>query len=298
MKNLLRALPCFTQVESISTINSGLSQQSFKVFADNQVFFAKTINDNAEVLTTICANQLKLAPNIFYYDENWLINEFIDAQDLTSGMQNLENKITHAIKLMVQCHQLTVKPAELATNHIIDELINNAHYSAAQQEALLQLSQLFTPSFNHSNNSVFCHGDVNFSNILINETQETWLIDYECACIAPLEYDLAMFIAVNDIPNEEIITIVEQYQNLSTAEVNFKLLKQYLQFCYFINALWYFNACHKKEHTENKHALLQHAKNQWYALNSALNVEGSHLLSRLGIKLTNVLTTFDLSKQT
>lgn len=298
MESQLRSLPCFTQIHSVSSVSSGLSQQSFKINADNKSFFAKTINNNTEIPTTICANQFNLAPKVFYYADNWLISEFVDTDNLALSALNIETKITHAIRLMTKCHQLPTKPIKLITSDIIDALITKAHYSPAQQEILLQFSQLLSASISTPNNAVCCHGDLNFSNILINQAQETWLIDYECACHAPKEYDLAMFIAVNGLAIEKIIMIVEQYEGQSSVTVDLILLNNYLLFSYFINALWYFNTYKDTLDIENKKILLIQAKTQWFRLQSALKASNLPLLSGLSIKLTDILPTFDLSKQT
>lgn len=302
MQDTLSNLPCFTQVESINKIPSGLSQHCFKVTADNKVYFAKTISNDTEVSVTEYAGKSGLSPSLIYHDKHWLITNFIDANNLAQSTLKTDDKINHAMKLMVQCHQLNVKPAELSAKYIINSLINNSHYPKSQKVALSQLAELIIEPLSISRNDVCCHGDLNFSNVLINQYQSAWLVDYECACIAPLEYDLAMFIAVNNLPSDEITMIIEQYEIQSSLYVDLQLLNHYLLFCYFINTLWYFNTYHEKvlikETTEDKQALLKHAQKQWHAFHSLITIDDSPLLSGLGIKLTDILTTFDFSNQT
>jgi thiamine kinase-like enzyme len=307
VKGLLSNLPCFTQVESIAKIASGLSQHCFKVTADNQVYFAKTITDDTEISVTECAAKYRLSPSVIYHDQHWLITTFIDAKNLALSTIESKDKISHAIKLMAQCHQLNVKPAELSAKVIVKSLLNNSHYPKSQKSALSQLAQLILAPLNVSRNSVCCHGDLNFSNVLINQVQRTWLVDYECACTAPIEYDLAMFIAVNSLGSDDRTIIIEQYEVQSSVNVDLQLLNHYLLFCYFINALWYFNTYHEKTQSEesttegtyieSKQALLKHAQQQWCALESLLKIKDSPLLSGLSIKLTNILSTFDFSNQ-
>ncbi|WP_114327759.1 phosphotransferase [Candidatus Colwellia aromaticivorans] len=308
MKDALSALSCFTQVENISIIAPGLSQHCFKVNADNKVYFAKTISDNTEVSMALSAGESGLSPNVVYHDQHWLISNFINANNLALSTIVSDEKINHAIKLMVQCHQLKVEPAELVVKDIINSLVNNLAYSALQQTELCQLADLISPPLNISRNIVCCHGDLNFSNVLINLKQRTWLVDYECACTAPIEYDLAMFIAVNGLASDEVSIIIEQYEYQSSVYVDPRLLNHYLLFCYFINTLWYFNAYQEKirseesnsqsTSTEHNKALLKHAQKQWYALHSSLKIDDSPLLSGLSIKLTNILPALDLNNQT
>lgn len=297
MKNALNVLPCFTKIDKISVIRLGLSQSCFKVSADNKLYFAKTVTEDIEVTMAVCASKSGLSPTVIYHDQDWLIYNFINAENLAQNTSDIEEKIEHVIKLMVQCHQLTIKPTKLAPKNIINSLVNNAYYTSLQKSALLQFAEIILIPLNNKN-SVCCHGDLNFSNIIINQAQRTWLVDYECACTAPIEFDLAMFVAVNNIDSNEITTIIEQYQVQSPVNIDQQLLNHYLSFCYFVNALWYFNTYHEKTHTKDKSVLLRHAKKQWYTLHSSLKINDSPLLSGLSIKLTDILTTFDFSNQT
>jgi len=298
VKESLYGLPCFTKIDKISTIASGLSQSCFKVNADNKVYFAKTVTNKIEVSMAICASKSGLSPSVIYHDQDWLICNFIDANNLAQSTIDTEEIILHAIQLMAQCHQLNIKPDKLAAKDICNTLINNAHYSTPQKTALLQFGELILAPLGDIKPTVCCHGDLNFSNVLMNQAQSTWLVDYECACTAPIEYDLAMLIAVNNLASNKITIIIEQYEIHSSVNVDPQLLNHYLFFCYFINALWYFNTSHEKANIENNQALLKHAKKQWYALQSSLKTDDSPLLSRLSIKLTNVLATLDLNNQT
>lgn len=293
MINALKNLPCFKQVKSISTIASGLSQHCFKVSADNNVYFAKTIEDNTEILVTSCAVKSGLSPKIIYHDQDWLITHFIEADNIALSTLNTDDKISYSIRLMVQCHQLNIKPMALSPRGLINSLLNNPYYSQLQASALLALTDLLMESISHSKNNVCCHGDLNFSNVLFDVEQRTWLVDYECACTAPVEYDLAMFIAVNGLASDKITVITEQYQVQSSASVDPSLLNSYLRFCYLINALWYFNRYHKEAHTEKKKALLKYAEKQWNTLQSSLELDNSTLFNSLSSKLTNILPAFN-----
>lgn len=295
MKDLLSALPCFIQIEKITALTPGLSQSCFKVCADNKVYFAKTVTSNIEVPMAICASKSGLSPVVIYHDQNWLICHYIDANNLAQSTINTEEKIKQAIKLMVQCHQLQIKPAELMSKDIIHSLINNANYSAWKQTKLLELAELLISPLNSNIKAVSCHGDLNFSNVLMSQSHNTWLVDYECACTAPIEYDLAMLIAVNNLASDKIAIIIEQYEVQSSVNIDLQLLNHYLFFCYFINALWYFNTYHQITDTKSKQTLLDHSQKQWCALQASIKANNSPLLSRLSIKFTNILTTFDLS---
>lgn len=240
MINALRTLPCFNHVEHINEITSGSSQSCFKIKADNRLFFAKTINDNSETQTALHSALKKLSPPVFYHDQNWLVTEFIDANNLALTTLGITEKIRYAISLMVRCHQLSEQPDELAPNSIINNLIAKSQFSTQKKKELLRLAEIILPPIAAKHKLVCCHGDLNFSNILIDKKKHTWLVDYECACSAPIEYDLAMLIAVNNIPENKIALIIAQYEYQSCAvKVDSKRLTNYLTFSYFINSLWY-----------------------------------------------------------
>mgnify|MGYP003386575782 FL=1 len=298
MIDTLRTLPCFKQVESISKITSGLSQHCFKVVADNNIYFVKTIEGNTEVLVTSCAVKSGLSPNIIYHDQDWLVTRFIEADNMALSTLNIDDKISYSIRLMAQCHQLHVKPAVLSPKGLINDLLDNSYYSQPQKTALLALANLLIEPIYDCKNNVCCHGDLNFSNVLMSEELRTWLIDYECACNAPAEYDLAMFIAINGLASDKIIIIIEQYQVQSSSNVDPLLLNSYLRFGYFINALWYFNSYHQETHIERKQALLEYAEKQWSALQSSFEQGNSTLFNSLSSKLTNILSAFNFKNQT
>ena len=263
----LSTLVCFNHIETIVPITAGLSSQCYQVHADNKYFFAKQITTSSEPIVSRHAASLQISPKVIYYDQHWLITQFIDAKNLSLYQQTIDKKIVIAIKLMVQCHQITVKPVALAPKSIAHALIKKMHSSNLQQTELLHIANQLISKIAHPTNPVCCHGDLNFSNILYSLKKEAYLVDYECACTAPAEYDLAMFIAVNNLTKDKIITIVEHYieYNIehnkahSLVDINLPLLNHYLQFCYFINGLWYMDAHNKTD--LSKFARL--AKQQW-----------------------------------
>ncbi len=241
----LATLTCFAQIESIVPIVEGLSSQCYRVHADNRIFFAKQTATTNETTISLLAGSHYISPKVIYHDQHWLITEFIEGESLATIQQTIEEKIVIAMKLMSKCHQIAAKPVELVPISVAHSLINNAHFSSQQQSELLQFSNQITAQIKHDNNLVCCHGDMNFSNMLIDQARSTYLVDFECNCSAPIEYDLAMFIAVNNIARDKITFIIKHYQEYSLTELDLPLLNHYLQFSYLINGLWYINTYHK-----------------------------------------------------
>ncbi len=265
MVHSLTSLACFNHIETIVPIVAGLSSQCYQVYADNKQFFAKQITTTNESAISIYAASQNISPKVIYHDQHWLITQFVDGENLVALSQlTLDEKIIIAIKLMAQCHQIVEIPIELAPKTISHELINNTHFSNLQQTELLQIANQLTSLLKRSENLVCCHGDLNFSNILITQTKNAYLVDFECTCTAAAEYDLAMFIAVNNLPKDKITTVVEHYKKHTLVTIDLPLLNHYLLFCYFINGLWYMQANHKK----NLAKFTYLAKQQWQNIHS------------------------------
>lgn len=266
MVQLLKTLTCFNHIHAIEPIKHGLSSQCYYVHADSKYFFAKKITTINEPIVSIHAASKNISPIVFYHDRQWLITEFIKGDNLSLYQNSLDKKILIATKLIAQCHQIKVKIATLTPKNIIQSLMLNQVFSTQQVTELQHYSQSLITSLDLaqkiSKNNVCCHGDVNFSNILISHTNKPYLIDYECAYSAPAEYDLAMFIAVNNINENKISMIVQHYNSHISHEINVKVLMYYLQFCYFINGLWYQQANQKNPHTMFPRAI----KQQWQQL--------------------------------
>jgi len=270
VKVLLNNLPCFNHIDNISEITSGLSQHCFKVSANGKTYFAKTIQSNTEVTVALNAAKHNFSPAVVYYDSQWLITDYIESKNLSLSTMTTNQKITEALKMMVSCHQLNAKIARLMPKDIIGELIDENHFSSMQKATLMQLAQQILPLDNDDKNDVCCHGDINFSNVLIDNNNHAYLIDYECSCLAPAEYDLAMFIAINNIDDNKIPAIIHQYQSLLPLKiVSHQKLKDYLYFSCFINSLWFYNGSQNQQNPSFKSL----HKQQWERFIASISLE-------------------------
>lgn len=280
----LRSLSCFEHIETIIPVTSGLSSQCFQVNADDNVFFAKQVSSSNEAKISLLAAQQNISPKVIHHDKHWLITEFIVGQSAELSQLPIDKQISIALKLMSQCHHISAQADELAPSAIIDELINKPHFSSRQGAELFALAQQITAKLSSAQDNVCCHGDVNFSNILIGPENKSWLVDFECACTAPAEFDLAMFVAVNHIDDKKISMIINQYERqLPAIAINVELFNSYLAFAYFINSLWYYNAYQNLNSLALKKLLTQ----QWHkfiAARSYNNAPQKHLASLLKLE--------------
>lgn len=300
--NILKALPCFSTIVAFELLADGMSHTCVKVTTTEQVFLAKKLNFTTARTETFaaltCAKQ-DLSPRVIYHDEQWLVTEFISGTTLAKAELKRSEQISIAVTLMKKLHQLPILKNNrsiptLNTTKSIESLIPNSALSNAYKRlTLVKLTKLLTNEINVQiaslkASNVICHGDINFSNILIGSINDAygssanlarkkapWLIDFECAHLAPVEYDLAMFIAVNNIPFNNIEEVVENYMTLAPSfQVHERLLAYYILYSYFINGLWYLDNINN---LEVHNPALSLAIEQWstfdeFAIKQSLNL--------------------------
>ncbi|WDD96894.1 phosphotransferase [Thalassomonas actiniarum] len=302
----LSSLPCFHHIDSITAITSGYSQACVKVIDRGQAFFVKSFvksfaghssggdevfdkedllpgADN-EVSFSLAAAKAGISPAVVYQDPDYLICRYIDGEPLSSSTLNIREKAALALDLMASCHQLEVALPVLDMALVISELASalSGELTVAQEAQVNKLTGKITAGITPGP-LVPCHGDINFSNILLAtqpgdtdkaiETSTAWLIDFECCALAEKEFDLAMLIAVNEIPQPDMLALLEQVP-LNTFLLNGQYsdkLCHYLAFCYLINALWYLVYQHE---SGDKQFMVQ-ASRQFVLLDELALADGS-----------------------
>jgi len=300
--NILKALPCFSTIAAFELLADGMSHTCVKVTTTEQVFLAKKLNSTTartETFTTLTCAKQDLSPKVIYHDEQWLVTEFISGTTLAKAELKRSEQISIAVTLMTKLHHLPTPQNSrsiptLDTTKSIEPLIPNpASSNAYKRLTLVKLTKLLTNEINVQiaslkASNVVCHGDINFSNILLGSINDAygssanlarkevpWLIDFECAHLAPIEYDLAMFIAVNNISFDDIDKVVKIYTSLAPShQLDNKLLTYYMLYSYFLNGLWYLNIINK---LDTDCQMLSLAIEQWsafdeFAIKQSLNL--------------------------
>jgi thiamine kinase-like enzyme len=250
----LKSLPCFTEIQEISLLTGGLSQTCVKVATAEQMYFAKKLNSKTargEANAAFACAKQGISPNVIYHDKQWLVTEFFDCQTLAKADYTLDSKVTIALKLMASCHNLSTsndhqEVPSLDARQTVNALLSNpAPLLSSQGDILDKATRVLSDTidnliYNTKSISVLCHGDVNFTNVLLDNSRVAWLIDFECAHRAPIEFDLAMFIAVNDLSANNQTKIIDYYTSLApSASINLTLLNYYQLYSFYINGLWY-----------------------------------------------------------
>jgi len=272
MKHLIKKisqLQCFDEIINVEPMTTGLSAHSFKVQTQQGVFFAKYLGGNdkdkvdIEINCNLISAKLGLTLKVYFTNEQWLITEFIEGELLAYSSLCLKDKLRTAVSLMFKFHQQSIALPVLHIYQTIVDLLNPLYYRPSQIVLLKNIAQELSVYIDVKGHYV-CHGDVNFYNVLLtNDTinnhdnrqdNGSYLIDFECACKADVEFDIAMFLAINDLEEkyqQEVCLIYEHYsKNYLAVKINFRLVKRYLVFSYLINALWFYNKYQQNKNNE------------------------------------------------
>lgn len=270
----IKQLPCFSQWSSelitIKKITTGQSSLCFDVTlhsngtrADGmhksviKRYFVKYDNNvtffENEQIASKATSTVNLSPKVIYANQHWLVNEFIDAETLDNTDVSVKYKINVALKLMQHCHKLYVPIPTLNISQVITQLIASDSFSNTQKQHFnTLLNNLPIIDELPNSRSVLCHGDINFSNIMTLD-DKAWLIDFECACLAEKEYELAMFIAINQLNKGEQDYTLRCYKEMDVSDnsIDKKKLNTYLLYSYLMNGLWYFNQVNSTKTSES-----------------------------------------------
>lgn len=246
LKTKLAKLQCFDVVYNIDQIIKGYSHCCFKVTTEAGDYFAKYIGEhlltaNTETKLTICASDHKISPKLHYHCSDWLITHFIDAPLLCDSHLCINDKISIALTLMTKCHQLNVNLPVLNLNEVVKKLVDPSVFTVSQCNVIKKVISCL-PIISPKMPTTACHGDINFSNIIIAD--DFWLIDFECGCLADREFDFAMMIAINELDTKNIFFAANKYRQLIDNKeyiLDEKLVTCYLLFAHLINGLWYFS---------------------------------------------------------
>lgn len=247
---------------SVEAIKEGHSHLSFKVVCNNKQYFAKYIGDRCadNELAVLKKVSGDISPTLRYYDSKWFISDFLDYPTLTSLLNtkpSLCKKINSlAIKAMVDFHRYN---ANIPAINFADLFIQ-APFITANTFAFIQSFIAPILASKNTRELVLCHGDLNFSNLLITDkTKNYFLIDYECSGYAEREFDIAMMMAINHFTYPQLPDVISEYtasyklirklnsttQKILNKNVYNKIVcadkvTRYYIFSLYINTLWYF----------------------------------------------------------
>ena len=274
-------------ITHVALIPSGYTHQNYHVITSSAQYFVKYIQGQYISLPLLHqAAQYQLTPDVLFADENWLIQPFIKGKLLCDKTFNLKQQVLCSMKLMARCHQLSVDVPTLSIAQAVDNCLLGLSLSNQQQYEIDMIKQHFQQLI-EPETTTLCHGDVRFANIIVN--RRSWLVDFEQCCLAEPAYDIAMFVAINQLPVNQLGYYIHLYQQQASSKliVDIKKVKHYVAFCYFLNGLWFY----QQATLQQKPEFLAQAHHQFMLLTNQFTLPCS-LLSLLDCSphATNKLT--------
>ncbi|MBB6542298.1 phosphotransferase [Thalassotalea piscium] len=240
-------------ISNVIPIATGYSQDTFAVYCDkNDVYFAKYFDSENTHFAAIEKEVLHLTTDnpstlkLLYHDVHWLVTPYLKGGNLANKVMAIDKKVTLTIEAMLS-FQTTLIDSKLISplnfSSILSFFTHRINLSASQKVLLksILIDELLIDNASY----VLCHGDLNFTNVLITETQRVnpTLIDFECCCYAEIEYDLGMMIAINNLVKstdlQVTLTNIEAYLTTKLISINKQRVTRYLLKSLLINGLWY-----------------------------------------------------------
>lgn len=240
----IKKLPCFSATAKIAKMNQGCSQPCFYVQDNEHEYFVKRLNPataEVEVKATTVAAQQFISPEIIFCSNQWLVTEYVQVCPSVDLWERHATITSDCLNLMIRFHQVNIDLPKLNIEQTINTLISTACANDKQIDTVSTLKDRLLEGLANQQVLVPCHGDVNYSNVLISSNRQ-WLIDYECACLAEPEYDIAMYMAINHISVDQVDSLLNFYQKETQKQHSLCDTKvtRYLDYSFLINALWYF----------------------------------------------------------
>ena len=271
-------------------LTKGLSKQTVKYTLGKHSYVIKDF--------AACGEQLKveqevqqllmtaeLTAKLYYVDNRILVSEFLTGQLLAETNLNTSEKLDWALQLSAKLHHLPVdnlqqvkrlNPIALITSFELALSNKRATLSEQQQYCLSWCKNQLLPQLAvlPSSNSKLrlCHGDLNFYNLIIGKDNgKGYLIDFESACLAEIEFELAMLIAINLLDEVSAVQLVENYQKHCQSNTELSPIKvtRYLFLSFLINGLWYLLA----DNQLSQEKQLQLAEQQFWRLEKLIECQ-------------------------
>lgn len=244
----LQAIKFLQPILAIEPIESGLSHYCFKVTAHSNTYFVKVYKTatNTSFTEQIKIEQLTgdqgLSPKVIDYCPlgSYCVYQYFAGKTLFESAVSNNDKNTMVVDLLVTCHAIQHKPIPLDIKQSIKNLLPRLKLADITKSKIIDNVNTCLQALALSKGElVLCHGDLNYSNVLIADNKLV-IVDWEYGCLAEKEYDIAMMLAINNVPADLYNSIVEQY-NLKAQSTPAKLSKvmQYLTLCELLNALWF-----------------------------------------------------------
>lgn len=209
-----------SEIIKIEHLTQAITNAVFLIsFSDKSPLIFKRLNKTAltenerknEVLVHERAFKSGLSGKIIAVSKLYCLQEYIQGESLNGAEITTENLSCLSIQLS-RVHQLSPSGVinQNLTKAVLHYCSDNNNNSHDQQYFDKQL-QLAKRLDNSSTLDCLCHSDLSFANLVKNEKQEIYILDWEYAVRGTRAYDVGICCAINELNTLQRSILIDDY---------------------------------------------------------------------------------------
>lgn len=276
-------------ITAITPISEGLSQECLLIETKLTAYVVKRFNNTASFKTELSILALlkkgnltaKLINSHQVENTSLILMTHLSGKSLKKSSITLLEKLSTATDLLAKFHDelrgySAPEIQSLALEQVLLELLLSAKISPKYEQLVTKIIEKTIKNLSKFDvdelPKTICHGDFNFTNIIGDKPVK--VIDFESASLMPIEYDIAMMMAINKCTLNELNHVISVYKNTTTynipsQEIDSKIVEQYYIASILINGLWFLS---KSNETTKKEEFTDLAKAQFSLHESTKNI--------------------------
>ena len=251
LKNIGKVLECTDKdVTNIDCINSGVTNKSFKfeckgkkyVYRHPSQNFDSYIKRESESFSMKTAKELGLDDTFIYIDQNegWKVSYFID-NARTLDYHNM-HEVDQALEMIRTLHGQKIQSEHDSDSWgriqmLIEKISENGRNDFEDFNSLyILMNRLYKYTIRDCVEKRLCHGECYNSNILLNNDDKMYLIDWELSGNDDPAIDLGTFICYSDYLYDETVDVINRYLGY-VADDN--ILRHYIAYIAIASYYWF-----------------------------------------------------------
>lgn len=247
----------FSEITKVVQLTQAITNLVFLIsFSDKSQLIFKRLNKTAlsenerknEVLVHKRAFQEGLTGKIIAVSNLYCLQGYLQGESL-QGTKITEQSLNCLSDQLSRVHQLS--PSGVINQNLTKALLtycsdtNNPQFEQQKFDKYLALANRLD---NDSALDCLCHSDLSFANLLINEKQDIYILDWEYAVRGCRAYDVGICCVNNELDKQQSASLIDEYysknkQQIKQTNAVFKAeCEDYSLLFNYINTGWHL--CH------------------------------------------------------
>jgi len=218
-----------SDIATIYRITSGISNVNYKITIDGIPYFMRHGDHKHEYEILNQLKDCEWIPKIFRYTSNNLIMNWIDGYHLNRFDAILISNLVNNIQ-KIKLNGINVfdikRELEICLNYHDNKLMPYLH----------MMINKYLPDYTKPSTLVLCHLDIHNENILIDNDNKPYLIDWEFTCMGDPLLDIASYTITENLSKEDMELLFNSY-NVLGKKCNWI---DYITICRLIGIYWTF----------------------------------------------------------